>query len=711
MCVCLNSLSSLRSLSMLHLPSLSPSPPKVPEWQGQLVFDANKSIMQAIKQKGRMVRQLQMFHSYPYCWRSDTPLIYRGVPCWFVRVEQIKEQLLANQELTYWVPKNIAKRFVNWLSGAVDWAVSRNRFWGTPLPLWANEDFSEVRCVGSIEELASLSGVRVTDLHREHVDRVTIPSADGKGVLRRVEEVFDCWFESGSMPYAQVHYPFENEQLFDKSFPADFIAEGVDQTRGWFYTLMVLSTALFGKPAFKNLIVNGLVLAADGKKMSKRLKNYPDPVHVINTYGSDALRLYLINSPVVHAEDLRFREEGVSDVLKDVLLPWFHAYRFLVEAVLLSGEAFCPNMEKCTASKNVMDRWVLAEAQSLVKFVHSEMAAYRLYTVIPELVKFIEQLTNWYLRSNKSRMQGDFGRDERDAAINVMYEVLLTLSVLMSPFTPFLAEYFYQNLRKVLPPEGKDTDPKDYHVNVDSVHYLPLPSYREDLIDRDVIKSISLLQQAIELARSMRERHTLPLKQPLRSVRVILQNPADVAKLSEVKVYLQDQVKVKCVEVSADVSSVRAKLVPNQKSLGQKLRGDRKKVVDAMDRMGDREVREFVEKGVIVVEGHSLTGEDVSVQYIFEVRERPLFSFSFLFLFIFLFLSFFFFFFFFFFHSFPFLHLARFISIPSSEYLRKRVEVRVWSRPPTQTWSLSWTQTSPRTSRRSTLSTRYLFAC
>uniref|UniRef100_A0A7S4NT32 isoleucine--tRNA ligase n=1 Tax=Paramoeba aestuarina TaxID=180227 RepID=A0A7S4NT32_9EUKA len=597
---------------------------EVPDWKGELVFDANKSIMKNIKDRGRMVKQLQKFHSYPYCWRSETPLIYRGVPCWFIKVEQMTEDLLANQEKTYWVPPRISKRFVNWLKGAVDWAVSRNRFWGTPLPLWVSEDFTEVVCVGSVSELEELSGVRVKDLHRESVDHITIPSKKGNGVLRRVEEVFDCWFESGSMPYAQVHYPFENKEKFQNSFPADFIAEGVDQTRGWFYTLMVLSTALFDKPAFKNLIVNGLVLAADGKKMSKRLKNYPDPVGVIDKYGSDALRLYLINSPVVHADDLRFREEGVSAVLKDVLLPWFHAYRFCVETSL-SLKKFVPNLDIVLKSNNVMDRWIMASLQNLVKFVRDEMKAYRLYTVIPKLVSFVEDLTNWYLRSNRGRMKGAAGEEEREVSVNVLFEVLLCLSVVMAPFTPFLAEYFYQNLRKVLPAEPKDdltaTD-KDYHYSVPSVHYLPIPTPMEQLIDADVLRSVKLLQQAIELARQMRERNELPLKQPLSSVRVYLHQEEDLKKLELVQAYLMDQVQVKEVKLSCDVSVVKAKVIPDQKRLGARLKKDRKKVVDALMKLSDKEVRAMLESGEMVIEGHQLTSEDVSVKYVFEGGEK-----------------------------------------------------------------------------------------
>lgn len=350
----------------------------VKDFVGQYVKDADKNIVKNLKAAGRLIRESTTKHSYPFCWRSDTPLIYRAVPSWFVRVEPLSDKLLQCNSETYWVPDFVKeKRFGNWLRDARDWAVSRNRYWGTPIPLWISDDGEEVVCVGSIKELEELSGTKVNDLHREVVDEITIPSALGKGQLKRVTEVFDCWFESGSMPYAQSHYPFENKKVFEDNFPADFIAEGVDQTRGWFYTLLVLSTTLFGKPPFKNVIVNGLVLAADGQKMSKRKKNYPDPIEVVNKYGADALRLYLINSPVVRAENLRFKEEGVKDVLKDVFLPWYNAYRFLTQNIIMfekeTNESYGYDLNKKLQPKNTMDRWILSFTQSLVKFVKSEM--------------------------------------------------------------------------------------------------------------------------------------------------------------------------------------------------------------------------------------------------------------------------------------------------------------------------------------------------
>jgi len=396
---------------------------EVTDFQGLHVKAADKEIMKHLKAQGKLIVQSSILHSYPFCWRSGTPLIYRAIPSWFVRVQPVVDQLIANNEATRWVPQSVGDhRFRGWLANARDWNISRNRYWGTPLPIWVSDDYEEMVCIGSIEELQQLSGrTDITDLHRDKIDDITIPSKQGKGVLRRVEEVFDCWFESGSMPYAQVHYPFENKEKFEASFPADFISEAIDQTRGWFYTLLVLATHLFGKAPWKNLVVCGLVLAEDGKKMSKSLKNYPDPNIVMDKYGADALRLFLINSPVVRGDNLRFREAGVREVISRVLSPWLNSFRFFLgQCALLKKEngiefRYDPHAAK---SSNVMDRWILAKCQSLIQLLKAEMEVYRLYNVVPRLLDLIDELTNWYIRFNRRRLKGESGTDETVAALN-----------------------------------------------------------------------------------------------------------------------------------------------------------------------------------------------------------------------------------------------------------------------------------------------------
>lgn len=353
---------------------------KVKDFEGMHVKEADKHIVKALKTKGRLIVESQLRHSYPMCPRSDTPLIYRAVPSWFVRIPEIVPKMLQNIESSHWVPAFVKeRRFTNWIENARDWNVSRNRYWGTPIPIWVSDDGEERVTVGSIAELKELSGFEgdITDIHRDKIDHITIPSKQGKGQLKRTEEVFDCWFESGSMPFASQHYPFENVDKFQKSFPGNFIAEGLDQTRGWFYTLVVMGTHLFDKMPFQNCVVNGIVLAEDGKKMSKRLKNYPDPSLVMEKYGSDALRMYLINSPVVRAEPLRFKEAGVKEVVQKVLLPLWNSYNFFDSQVALLKKvenvdyAWDPTME--STNTNVMDKWILASCQSLLEYVNQEM--------------------------------------------------------------------------------------------------------------------------------------------------------------------------------------------------------------------------------------------------------------------------------------------------------------------------------------------------
>ncbi|KAF4567536.1 isoleucine--tRNA ligase [Pleurotus pulmonarius] len=592
---------------------------EVPDFQGQHVKVADKDIQKVLKAKGRLIVQSTLKHTYPFCWRSGTPLLYRAVPVWFIRVQPIIDQLVANNQETRWVPQSVGDgRFGNWLANARDWNVSRNRYWGTPIPLWASDDMEEVVCVGSVEELEKLSGVTgITDIHRDKIDHITIPSSKGKGNLKRVEEVFDCWFESGSMPYAQQHYPFENQQLFDDTFPANFICEGIDQTRGWFYTLLVLSTHLFGRAPWQNLIVTGLVLAADGKKMSKSLRNYPDPHVVIDSYGADAVRMFLVNSPIVRGDNLRFREEGVREVVSRVLLPWLNSFRFFLGHAALykktTGNDFKYNPH-AAVSNNVMDRWILARCQSLIKLVKEEMAAYRLYNVIPRLLDLVDELTNWYIRFNRKRLKGEDGPEDTAAALNTLFETLFTLCRTMSSFTPFITENIYQTLRTFIPEDPSAGDTR-------SVHFLAFPEPKAEYFDEDIERQVKRMQTIIELTRYLREKNNLSLKTPLMELMVFHPDVGYLEDIKPLQRYIQSELNVRDIVFTSDesTSGVKYRAVADWAVLGKKLRKDLGRVKNALPNVTSEDIKAYTTTGKITVDGIELVSGDLTVQRYLEL--------------------------------------------------------------------------------------------
>lgn len=590
-----------RLLKGTGLPVIVPIDPEarftaeVPDFQGLQVKEADKPIIAWLKERNILVKRETYRHAYPFCYRTKKPLIYRAVSSWFVDIEKIKDRMLSANDKVRWVPGHLQKgRMGKWLEGARDWAISRNRYWGNPIPVWRSDGSDHVEVIGSREELHEKSGVWVEDLHKHHVDEITWPSPDGKGTMRRVPEVLDCWFESGAMPYAQNHYPFENKEFFEANFPADFICEGLDQTRGWFYTLTVLAAALFDAPAFENVVVNGLVLAPDGKKMSKSERNYTDPKEVIQQFGADALRLFLMNSAVVKAEDLKYTDEGVREVLKTVIIPYWNAYSFFVtyaniDGVTPTGAPVEPD--------NPLDRWVLSEAERLAEEVAAQLDAYDLQRAIDPIVAFIDSLNNWYIRRSRRRFWRSENDTDKEQAYQTLYSVLMRLTKVAAPIVPFITEEIYRNLRAPTEPE--------------SVHLCDYPMADDARRDHELERKMAITRQAVSLGRAIRTMHNLKIRQPLAAIHIVTRDEAARRILREMEDIIREELNVKEVvfrENEEELVEYSAKA--NFRELGPRLGKRMRAAAAVIEALSGAEIQQLMDGSTLSID---VEGEPVDV--------------------------------------------------------------------------------------------------
>ncbi|PID52305.1 MAG: isoleucine--tRNA ligase [Candidatus Moraniibacteriota bacterium] len=497
--------------------------------------ETDVEIIKYLAKNGTLFHKEKYEHSYPHCWRCDTPLINYATTSWFVSVTKIKKRMLELAKEINWSPEHIKEgRFGKWLEGARDWSISRQRFWASVMPIWVCDTCDKKIVFGSAKELEDASGQQIDDLHKHIVDEVTFGCDACEGTMKRVPDVLDTWFDSGSMPYAGKHYPFENEEQFEQNFPADFIAEGVDQTRAWFYYQHVIATGIKDNHAFKNVVVNGIVLAEDGKKMSKKLQNYPDPGDMFEKYGADAVRFYLMQSPVVAAENMNFIEQELGEVSRGMLRRLWNSYSFFVLYALV--DKWSPktvNHQPSVTRSNILDRWILSELHVLIGNFNTHMEAYELHKAARLLPQFIDDLSNWYIRRSRRRFWKSEDDADKNEAYQTLYEVLVTISKVMAPFTPFITEEIFRNL-----------------TDEESVHLTDFPEANAKLIDEELNQKMANTRKAIEIGLSLRAQNSLKVRQPLAMLEI---TGADID--TELLELITDEVNVKAVNIVDKINS------------------------------------------------------------------------------------------------------------------------------------------------------------
>lgn len=566
---------------------------EVADYEGKQVFDTNEPIMQWLKDNHILVKKEQYTHTYPYCWRTDTPLIYKAMSSWFVKVTDFRDDMVKNNQEINWIPGHIKDgRFGKWLEGARDWSISRNRFWGTPIPVWKSDNpkFPRIDVFGSLAEIKEKTGIEVTNLHKPYIDDIIYNNPDdptGQTKMRRVSDVFDCWFESGSMPYAQVHYPFENKEWFENHFPADFIVEAIDQTRGWFYTLTVLSTALHNKPAFKNCICTGLLMAEGGQKLSKRLKNYPDPNDILETIGSDALRWFLISSPVLKGGNVAVDKEGkeIAKASRKALIPFWNAYYFFT--LYANAEGIKAN--EIYQSDDVLDSYILAKLKALVNNVKADMEAYEIARACTQIEDFLEILNNWYIRRTRAR----FWDGEDLSAFNTLYTVLVNVAKIAAPLMPFMSEFVYKGL-----------------TGEESVHLTDVPNLSAIKDNEQLISQMDMVRAISSVAKAIREEHKLRNRLPLKSM-IVAGDKAE--SLKDFVEALKDEVNVKEVELKSDIADVAGRFLYLKTPLIGKRLGAYMK--DIMAKSKTDEWKENAD-GTLSIAGQTLFAEEYELRLV-----------------------------------------------------------------------------------------------
>ena len=557
----------------------------VPPYEGMLVFDANKDIIRDLKAAGRILRHQTIEHSYPHSWRSGQPLIYMALPSWFVAVTKFRDRMVElNHDLIEWMPEHIRDgQFGKWLEGARDWNISRNRYWGSPIPVWVSdsEEYPRVDVYGSLDELERDFGVRPTSLHRPYIDELTRPNPDdptGKSTMRRVPEVLDCWFESGSMPFAQKHYPFENKEWFDDHSPADFIVEYSGQSRGWFYTLHVLATALFDRPAFKKVVAHGIVLGDDGLKMSKSKGNYPNVNEVFDRDGSDAMRWFLMSSPILRGGNLIVTEQGIREGVRQALLPMWNAYSFLK---LYSATP----ARIATDSTDILDRYILAKLHNLVAGVTDALDDTDIARACDEVRWFCDVLTNWYVRRSRQRFwEGDEAHPE---AFNTLYTVLEALTRVTAPLLPMLSEVIWRGL-----------------TGERSVHLADFPVADDFPADNDLVTAMDSMRGVCSATNSIRKAHKLRNRLPLPKLTVAMADSQQLATFADI---IRSEVNVKELSLTDDVDSIGTfEVVVNAKIAGPRLGKDVQKAIKAV-KAGNYE---RTDHGTVIADGVELQPDE-----------------------------------------------------------------------------------------------------